>query len=120
MLTLITATLNAGRYIEQALASVPKHPEAIHQIVVDGGSSDGTVDICKKFPWVETVVVPNCSIYEAWNIGIERARGAWVMFLNADDELGEGDCLKKVSPYAFSKKISLRSDRVHLAICSLL
>jgi glycosyltransferase involved in cell wall biosynthesis len=90
MLTLITATLNAARYIEQAFASVPKPPQAIHHIVVDGGSTDTTVEICRKFPSIDTIVVPGCSIYEAWNIGIERARGDWVMFLNADDELAEG------------------------------
>jgi glycosyltransferase involved in cell wall biosynthesis len=90
MLTLITATLNAARYIEQALASVPKAPAAIHHVVVDGGSTDGTIEICRAYPWIDTLVVPGCSIYEAWNIGIERGRGEWVMFLNADDELAEG------------------------------
>ena len=90
MLTVITATLNAERYIEQAFASVPTTTEAIHHVVVDGGSSDATLAICHKFPWIEMVVAPGCSIYEAWNIGIERGRGDWVMFLNADDELAEG------------------------------
>ena len=91
MLTLITATLNAGRYLEQAFASVPVGgPVAIQHIVIDGGSTDATLDICRRFPAVETVVEPGCSIYEAWNIGVERARGDWVMFLNADDELAEG------------------------------
>jgi glycosyltransferase involved in cell wall biosynthesis len=88
MLTLVTATLNAARYIEQAFASVQANsPSAIQQIVIDGGSSDETIEICSKSPWVETIVIPGCSIYEAWNLGIERARGDWVMFLNADDEL---------------------------------
>ena len=90
MLTLITATLNAGRYIEQAFRSVPRTAESVQHIVIDGGSTDGTLAICDEFPAVEKIVVPGCSIYEAWNIGIERARGDWVMFLNADDELAEG------------------------------
>jgi glycosyltransferase involved in cell wall biosynthesis len=90
MLTLITATLNAARYIEQAFVSVQKTSQTFHHIVVDGGSRDKTVDICEKFPLVEIVIVPGCSIYEAWNIGVGRARGDWVMFLNADDELGDG------------------------------
>lgn len=91
MLTLITATLNAARFIGQALDSVRMiPPSAIHHIVIDGGSGDETVRICQKFPAIETVVVPGCSIYEAWNIGLERARGDWIMFLNADDELAEG------------------------------
>jgi glycosyltransferase involved in cell wall biosynthesis len=91
MLTLITATLNAARFIGQALESVRMiPPSAIHHIVIDGGSGDETVHICQKFPAIETVVVPGCTIYEAWNIGLERARGDWIMFLNADDELAEG------------------------------
>lgn len=91
MLTLVTATLNAARFIEQAFESVRViPPSAIHHIVIDGGSRDETIRICEKFPTIETIVVPGCTIYEAWNIGIERARGDWVMFLNADDELAEG------------------------------
>ena len=90
MLTLITATLNASRYIAQAFASVPQESGPVQHIVVDGGSADATLDICARFPGVETVVVPGCSIYDAWNIGVERARGDWIMFLNADDELAVG------------------------------
>ena len=90
MMTLVTATLNAARYIERAFESVwAIAPKAIHHIVIDGGSVDETLGICGKFPSIETVVVPGCSLYEAWNIGIERARGEWIMFLNADDELTE-------------------------------
>src|SRR5580692_7435784 len=90
MLTLITATLNAARYIEQAFGSARSvTPDTIHHIVIDGGSRDATLDICAKFPSVETVSVPGCSIYEAWNIGLEQARGDWIMFLNGDDELAE-------------------------------
>jgi glycosyltransferase len=91
MLTLITATLNASRYIAQAFASVPVGgPVAIQHIVIDGGSTDTTLDICGRLPHLETVVEPGCSIYEAWNIGVARARGDWVMLLNADDELADG------------------------------
>jgi len=88
MLTLVTATLNAAGFVAGALASAP-HGAAIEHIVVDGGSTDRTVAICREFPSVDTVVVPGCTIYEAWNIGVERARGDWIMFLNADDEFGE-------------------------------
>ena len=61
MLTLITATLNAGRYIEQAFASVPIGGTiAIQHIVIDGGSTDTTLDICHRFPAVETIVDELC------------------------------------------------------------
>jgi len=95
MLTLITATLNAARYIEQAFASVP--PKCgIQHIVIDGGSVDATIEISRAQKTVETVEAPGCSIYEAWNIGIERSRGEWIMLLNADDELGD-DVLETIS-----------------------
>jgi glycosyltransferase involved in cell wall biosynthesis len=90
MLTLITATLNAARYIEQAFASVPKPPAVVQHIVIDGGSTDATLDICRRSTSTEIVAAPGSSIYEAWNIGVERALGDWVMFLNADDELVGG------------------------------
>ncbi len=62
-----------------------------HQhIVVDGGSRDQTGAICARFPAIEFVLAPGSSIYEAWNIGIRRARGEAVLFLNADDELVPG------------------------------
>jgi glycosyltransferase involved in cell wall biosynthesis len=88
MLTLITATLNAARYIEQAFASVPQTP-GIQHIVVDGGSVDATVEISRAQKSVEVVEAPGCSIYDAWNIGIERSRTEWIMLLNADDELDD-------------------------------
>lgn len=90
MLTVITATLNAAQYLERALASVSPQGAAIQHLVIDGGSTDGTVEICRRSGAVELVVAPGCSLYEAWNIGIERATAAAIMFLNADDELTPG------------------------------
>lgn len=90
MLTLITATLNAARLLERAHASAARQGVAYQHIVVDGGSSDATAAVCAKLPAVEFVLAPGCSIYEAWNIGIRRARGDALLFLNADDELAPG------------------------------
>jgi glycosyltransferase involved in cell wall biosynthesis len=90
MLTLITATLNAARFLDRALASAATQPGEIEHILIDGGSADRTIDICRRYPGVNAFVVPGCSIYEAWNLGLEHARGTAVMFLNADDELAPG------------------------------
>ena len=111
MLTLITATLNAGRYIEQAFASAPKPPAAIQHIVIDGGSNDETLGICDKFPWIEKLVIPGCSIYEAWNIGVERARGDWVMFLNADDELADDTADIVAAAFAARREVAIVAGR---------
>jgi glycosyltransferase involved in cell wall biosynthesis len=112
MLTLITATLNAARYIERAFASIQAIPPAeLHHIVVDGGSRDKTIEICEKFPRSDTIIVPGCSIYEAWNIGIERGRGDWVMFLNADDELAEGAVETVKAGFALNPEAEIAAGR---------
>lgn len=87
MLTLITATLNAEPFIERAIASAERQREPMQHIVVDGGSNDRTVALVRAHPGIDVFVVPGCSIYEAWNIGVDHVRGDAVMFLNADDEL---------------------------------
>jgi glycosyltransferase involved in cell wall biosynthesis len=115
MLTLITATLNAGRYIEQAFASVPiGGAVAIQHIVIDGGSTDATVEICHRFSAIETVVEPGCSIYEAWNIGVDRARGDWVMFLNADDELADGAAAAVAACFALRPDAAIVAGRAEM------
>lgn len=90
MLTVITATLNAARFLDRAVASVTAQQSPTQHLVIDGGSTDGTLDIARRHAQIETVVVPGCSIYEAWNLGLDQARGDIVMFLNADDELAGG------------------------------
>ena len=90
MLTLITATLNAARFLDRAIASAAGQGMAYQHIVVDGGSSDDTAAICARHPAIEFVLAPGSSIYEAWNIGVRRAQGEAVLFLNADDELAPG------------------------------
>jgi glycosyltransferase involved in cell wall biosynthesis len=90
MLTLVTATLNAARLLDRAIASAAGQRVAYQHIVVDGGSRDRTAAVCARFPAIDFVLAPGSSIYEAWNIGIQRARGEAVLFLNADDELAPG------------------------------
>ena len=90
MLTLVTATLNAARLLDRAIASAAGQGTAYQHIVVDGGSSDATAAICARHPSIDFIFAPGSSIYEAWNIGIQRARGEAVLFLNADDELAPG------------------------------
>jgi glycosyltransferase involved in cell wall biosynthesis len=90
MLTLVTATLNAARLLDRAIASAAGQGVAYQHIVVDGGSSDQTAAICARTSAIDFVSAPGSSIYQAWNIGIQRAQGDAVLFLNADDELAPG------------------------------
>ena len=111
MLTLITATLNAGAFLERALASADAQTEPVQHIVVDGGSNDATVTICRQHPKVDLTVVPGCSIYEAWNFGLDKARGDAIMFLNADDELMPDTAARVAAAFGSDLRVDILAGR---------
>jgi len=89
-ITVITASYNAEKNIEKAINSViSQQYEGLEYIIIDGGSKDNTVNIIKKYGnninyWISE---PDKGIYDAWNKGIAKATGDWIMFLGCDDEL---------------------------------
>ena len=86
--TVVTVTYNAGELLEETILSVIHQDyENIEYIVIDGNSTDGTVDIIKKYEdqidyWVSE---PDEGIYFAMNKAIEKATGEWIIFMNAGD-----------------------------------
>lgn len=89
LVSVITPSLNQGAYIGQTLSSVAgqEYPRVEH-IVVDGGSTDGTLDVVRSHEgrydmcWVSE---PDGGMYEAINKGLRMARGGVLAYLNADD-----------------------------------
>lgn len=98
--TIITPSFNQGAFIEETVRSVllQGYPN-LEYIVIDGGSSDGTVDILKKYsPWISYwVSEPDGGQSEAINKGLSRASGEWVNWLNSDDLLAPGALFALVS-----------------------
>jgi len=90
-ISVVTPSFNSIHTIRQTLDSVvrQKYPSFEH-IVMDGGSTDGTVDVLKEFPHVRWVSERDQGHYHAMNKGIERATGEIVNILNADDCYREG------------------------------
>ena len=89
--TIVTATLNRRTLLERALASAVREGlEDVQHVVVDGGSSDGTLELLAAYPHLEIVCEPDRNLYDAWNKGIARARGEFILLLNSDDELAPG------------------------------
>lgn len=88
LVSVITPTFNAGHRLERCLASVAaqSYPEIEH-IVVDGGSTDGTVDTLRSWPNLRYVSEPDEGQADAINKGFEMARGQVMGWLNADDIL---------------------------------
>ena len=85
-ITVVTPCLNAEQTIEEALESVRSqaYPEVEH-LVIDGGSTDGTVEILERAEGVRFVSEPDGGRVEAVNKGFEMAGGEVVGWLNADD-----------------------------------
>ena len=85
-ITVITPSYNAARTIEETLASVRAqgYPQLEH-IVVDGGSTDGTVEILRAAPGIRWISEPDRGLAHAMNKGIAMATGEIVGELNADD-----------------------------------
>lgn len=88
LITVVTAVLNGERYLEQTILSVLGQSYGnVEYLIIDGGSSDGTLDIIKKYDaridyWRSEA---DSGIYEAMNKGIDLARGDLIGLLNADD-----------------------------------
>jgi glycosyltransferase involved in cell wall biosynthesis len=84
LLTVVTPCLNAASTLPQALASVPRDP-AIEHVVVDGGSTDGSVELLEAAGHVRFVSEPDRGLSDAMNKGVALARGEYIGWLNADD-----------------------------------
>jgi N-acetylglucosaminyl-diphospho-decaprenol L-rhamnosyltransferase len=83
----VVVTYNALPWLEQSLESV----RGVETVVVDHGSSDGTVDFVReRFPEVAVVEEENRGLAFGWNTGIARTHGRYVLLLNADAWLDDG------------------------------
>jgi glycosyltransferase involved in cell wall biosynthesis len=86
LISVLTPAFRCGKYLEQNLQSVQdQFYPSIEHIVVDGGSTDGTVEILKKYPSVKWVSEPDKGEADALNKAVAMSRGEYLMWLNADD-----------------------------------
>jgi len=86
-LSIIIPTLNQGEFIERAILSVlkQKYEGELQLIVADGGSTDGTIEILKKYPQVIWWSKPDNGILEAVFKALEVATGEVITILPSDD-----------------------------------
>jgi len=88
LVSIITVVRNGEKYLEQTIQSVLNQTyKNIEYIIIDGASTDGTLNIIRKYEdriayWVSE---PDGGIYEAMNKGIGSLSGEWVIFLGAGD-----------------------------------
>jgi glycosyltransferase involved in cell wall biosynthesis len=81
----VVPTLNSGRTIASALASLREQRGCrVDIIVADSGSTDATLDVCRRLD-VRAVYVPPGNMYQAINEGLRRLKTPWLAYLNSDD-----------------------------------
>lgn len=94
--SIITVTYNAAKVLEDTIQSIVTQTyKNLEYIIVDGGSTDETLDIIHKYQEHITTVIsePDQGLYDAMNKGIKLATGDYLCFLNAGDGLHEDDTL---------------------------
>ena len=99
LITVITVVFNGVKTLEETIKSVVNqtYPN-VEYLIIDGGSTDGTLDIIKKYEdvidyWVSE---PDNGIYDAMNKGIILIFGTWVYFLNSGDLIFNSNVFKDI------------------------
>lgn len=88
--SIITVVFNSERFLENTINSIinQTYPN-IEYIIIDGGSTDGTIDIIKKYEEYITkwISEKDNGLYYAMNKGIQMATGDYLWFINSGDEI---------------------------------
>ena len=93
IISIIIATFNAEKTLDKCLNSIESQiNEKIELIIIDGSSKDKTICIINNHKNIIEYFIsePDSGVYEAWNKGIQKSQGDWIMFLGADDLLLSG------------------------------
>ena len=105
MFSIIVPTFNVAATLHGCLDAIAGQTFSDVQVVlVDGGSTDATLDIANGFAstFGERLVIHSGTDrgpYDAMNLGVGMATGAWVLFLGADDTLHDADTLGRVATF---------------------
>lgn len=99
-ITIVTVCFNSANTIEDTICSVANQTHSdIEHIIVDGASTDGTIDVIDRHrnELAKVISERDCGIYDAMNKGLGLATGDVIGFLNADDVYAGSGILDRVS-----------------------
>lgn len=101
-ITVVTVVFNCVGSIEHTILNiVGQSYDNIEYIVIDGGSTDGTLEVIKKYEadidlWISE---KDKGIYNAMNKGIDLSTGDWINFMNAGDHFHSSSTVEQVAPH---------------------
>ena len=94
LVSVIVPIYNVEKYLERCIESIRKQSYTdIEIILVDDGSSDGSSDICDKYiekdNRISVLHKKNGGLGDARNVGVEKAKGKYILFIDSDDRIHE-------------------------------
>ena len=104
LITIVVAVLNNKESLERCIESINNQTYPHKELIlIDGGSTDGTVEILKNnddnIAYWESKV--DKGIYHAWNKALKHARGEWICFLGADDYFWNENVLSNICTHLY-------------------
>lgn len=103
LFSIITVTWNAADAIAPTLESVQRQTNSDYEmLIIDGASTDDTLSIVRgaSISGLRVFSEPDNGLYDAMNKGIARAKGRYIMFLNAGDALADDTVLARMAELA--------------------
>jgi glycosyltransferase involved in cell wall biosynthesis len=123
LISVVTAVFNDAAGLESTIHSVLGQTcRDFEYLVIDGGSSDGTVRLLQEYDraleaWVSE---PDLGVYDAFNRGVRLAAGTWIVFLGAGDRLFDESTIQRAAAalqtsgpdvqLAYGRVVTLKAD----------
>lgn len=101
-ISIVMAVYNGAATLQRCIDSIAAQTYPHYELIlIDGASTDGTMQIIKKNQAKITYweSKPDRGIYHAWNKALEHVHGDWICFLGADDYFWSPDVLEHMVPY---------------------
>jgi glycosyltransferase involved in cell wall biosynthesis len=90
LFTVITPNYNSAKFLRNCIESVQRQTCRVEHIVVDGNSTDASLEVIRQYPHVRCISERDTGMYDAVNKGIALAQGDVISYLNADDRYPDG------------------------------